>query len=344
MIPVLEAVPNFSDGRDPAVLASLVAAVQSAGAEVLDASADPDHNRSVITLVGDASQVEQALVSAARVAVDRIDLRTHEGCHPRIGALDVCPIVPLQDASMEDAIVVARKVAAGIEALGVPVYLYGAASPENRRLSELRRGGVEALRSHWPEGRRPDLAAGRAEAHPSAGVSCVGARPLLLAWNLWVSGVTLAQLREIAAQLREQGGGIPGLRTLALELPRQEGLQLSMNLEEVDTRDPFAIFLQIEGVLEEAGGRIERTEVIGMIPDALVFPAAAHRLRLSDFDPARVLGTAVRRHRLRRADEDAAALARWVLGSKTDVPEKVRDVARRWAGHASSPPFPGAEA
>src|SRR5688500_16872848 len=182
MLPVLEAVPNFSEGRDLDWLRELVGVIDAAGVEVLDASADPDHNRSVVTFVGDPGTVEAAAVAAARFALERIDLRRHRGVHPRVGALDVLPFVPLQGLAISDAVKSARRVGAALAELGLPVYFYGEASPPpGRRLAELRRGGFEALTEGFPEGRAPALDAGRSTAHPSAGVACVGARRLLLA-------------------------------------------------------------------------------------------------------------------------------------------------------------------
>lgn len=346
MIPVLEAVPNFSEGRDRAVLDAIVEVVRLHDVEVLDASMDPDHHRSVVTFIGHPTAVEQALVAAAEVARDRIDLRRHAGVHPRVGALDVCPVIPLQGLDMSDAVATAHRVGQGIADLGIPVFWYADAATKEpgRALSSLRRGGFEAFVDGWPEGRVPDLAAGRTAAHPSAGVTCVGARPVLLAWNVWVEGIDLPTLDEIARTLRERDGGIPGLRALALELRQQGGHQLSMNLEGVDGREPFDVFLRIERRVEAAGGRISRTEVIGMIPDALVFPAATHRLRLSEPDPARMLSPSVRRHMLARTERDLRTVIDWVLGAGSEVPADIRDAARLLAGRATTKPSPTEDA
>lgn len=322
--PILEAVPNFSEGRDLGVVRDLVAVVQSAGAEVLDWTADPDHHRSVITFVGDPATVEEAAVAVALAAMEAIDLRGHDGVHPRVGALDVLPFVPLLGAEMADAVRVARSVGVRLADAGLPIYFYGEASdPPGRTLADLRRGGFEALAEGFPEGREPDLPAAparppadppampapRPEAptgpphagderppaasapHPTAGVTCVGARRLLLAWNLDVEGVGIGALRELAARLRETGGGIPGLRVLALELPRQGRTQISMNLEDPVGVSPFRVYAAVEEDVRRLGGRIEATEVVGMIPDALVLPAAADRLNLRDPDPSRLLSS-----------------------------------------------------
>lgn len=291
---ILEAVPNFSEGRDLGVVRAIVDAIEDAGAEVLDWSADPDHNRSVVTLVGAPDTVARAALAAARTAVESIDLREHDGVHPRIGALDVLPFVPLAGVSMAEARAVAHRVGRVIaEEVGVPVYFYAEASdPPGRRLAELRRGGFEALVEGWPPGREPDLLPRgwpHPGAHPTAGVINVGARPVLLAWNVVVDGVTLDEARGIATTIRERGGGFPGLRALAFELQSQGAIQISMNLEDVRAVSPFDVFRRIEAEVERAGGSVVETEVIGMIPDELVFDAAAERLRLTDATAERLL-------------------------------------------------------
>ena len=296
MLPVLEAVPNFSEGKDLAWVRGLVEVIARTGVEVLDWSADPDHNRSVVTFIGDPRSVEAAAVDAARFALELLDLRTHRGVHPRVGALDVLPFVPLQGLTMADAVASARRVGAAVAALGIPVYFYGqASSPPGRRLADLRHGGFEVLRDRFPEGRVPDLPAGRTAAHPTAGVTCVGARGLLLAWNVYVEGVSLDLVRALAAELRERGGGFRSLRALALELSGGR-VQLSMNLEDLEVTSPFDVFLRIERRVLEWGGRLAGTEVIGMIPDPLVLPAAADRLGLLEGFPSRLLSRRLARH------------------------------------------------
>ncbi len=340
MTPLLETVPNFSEGRDPGFVREVCAEMARAGAEVLDASADREHHRSVVTAIGTAAQIEDAVVAAAEVAVARIDLRRHRGVHPRIGALDVAPVVPLLDARMDEAIASAARIAERIEALGVPVFLYGRSSADGRGLAGLRRGGVEGLRHGFPPDRYPDHAAGRTDPHPTAGATCVGARPLLLAWNLQVEGVALDDLRAIAAALRERGGGFAGLRTLALYLGPDRHSQLSMNLEDVDTRDPGAVFDAAERAVHEAGGRIVATEVIGMIPDALVLRTAARRLRLLEGDPRRLLSARIARHVAARPP-DLDAVVSWIRAAGADVPPHVREAADRLALQPTATPILG---
>ncbi|MFP3948554.1 MAG: glutamate formimidoyltransferase [Longimicrobiales bacterium] len=336
MVPVLEAVPNFSEGRDLDVVRELVRVVESEGAEVLDWSADPDHNRSVITFVGPPSTVEDASVAAARVALEAIDLRRHRGVHPRVGALDVLPFVPLLGLGMHAAVESASRVAGRLaDEVGIPAYLYARASdPPGRPLHELRRGGFEALRDGFPSDRRPDRIPPRWShpgAHPTAGVTCVGARPLLLAWNVFVEGVGVDVAKGIAAEIRQTGGGFAGLRALGLELPEQDALQISMNLEDLDRTSPFQVFVTIEDRIRGEGGRITGTEVIGLVPDTLVLPAAGDRLKLPGPEFSRLLSARLARHVSERASREAGELLERIREAGDRVPREIRDAAERLA-------------
>ena len=295
---LLEVVPNFSEGRDPAVVLAIVDAMKAAGADVLDWSADPDHHRSVVTLVGAPEVVENAAVAGARVAVERIDLNRHEGVHPRVGALDVLPFVPVAGATLADARASARRVGRRLsQELGIPVYFYGAASePPGRPLSALRKGGFETLRAAWPTDRPADLMPEgwpHTGAHPTAGVTCVGARAILLAWNIFVTGIDEDGARRIARSLRESEGGFLGVRALALRLPATNRLQISMNLENVEITPPMDVFRRMETLLHEQGGAVAQTEIIGMLPDQLLWGAAADRMKLAPDTAARLLSRAL---------------------------------------------------
>lgn len=302
---VLEAVPNFSEGRDLAIVESIVEAMRRSGAELLDWSADPDHNRSVITVIGTPAQVEEAAVAGAAVALERIDLRRHSGVHPRIGAIDVLPFVPLAGLSMTEARLSARRAGHRIATeLGLPVYFYGHASdPPGKNLAGLRRGGFESLVQHWPEGREADLLPENwpyPGGHPTAGACCIGARPVLLAWNVWVRGVTLLQARGIVRAIREASGGIQGVRALALELPSRGALQISMNLEDVENASPAMVFQRVREMVEAEGGDVEKTEVIGMIPDQLLESTSPDELKLEDFTADRMLSKRLDEHVAKR--------------------------------------------
>ncbi len=343
MIPVLEAVPNLSSGTDPAFLAEAIRVAEAAGAEVVDHSADRDHDRAVLTLLGPPDRIEEAGVALARLAAMRLDLREHRGVHPRVGALDVLPFVPLAGLSMEDAVRSAHRAGRRIAAeAGVPVWFYGAAShPPGRPLAELRRGGFELLAAGIPEGREPDLLPPTwsvPRVHPTAGGILVGARPVLLAWNVDVEGVPAAGLRRLASALRETGSGIEGLRVLALELPEQGRSQLSMNLENARERAPFEVFLAVEAAVEAEGGRVVRTEIIGLAPDELVVAAAADRLRTLDRTPPPVLSSLVARHRSRRFTEVAGRVLEAARRAGDDLPESLVEAMVALEAELLNPP------
>lgn len=301
MIPVLEAVPNFSEGRDAGFVEAVRDAFGRAGCEVLHTTMDPDHHRSVVTVVGPPGAVEEGAVVSARLALERIDLRGHEGVHPRVGALDVLPFVPLRGLEMADAVRSARRAGARIAELGLPVYFYAEASkPPRRTLASVRRGGFEALldgrggcgAADLP-GHDTDAGSLHRFAHPSAGAVCVGAREVLLAWNVDVEGLSHPAAKRIAAGIRETGGGFRGLRALAFHLPAQGRTQISMNLEDPAATDPVDVFRAIEQVASRLGGRVVGTEVIGLAPDALAAPAAAREMRIRDWSGERLLGRRV---------------------------------------------------
>ena len=300
----MEAVPNFSEGRDPRFPEVVADAFARAGCQVFHVTSDPDHHRSVITVAGPPEAVEDGAVAAAGVALREIDMRRHQGVHPRVGALDVLPFVPLHGISMKAVVRLARRAGARIAALGVPVYFYGEAFvPPGRGLALIRRGGFEALaaaegdRSGSASRAPADLpgatAAGapvRRFAHPSAGAVCVGVRKVLLAWNVELEGVSLEVARSVAAGVRESGGGFAGVRALGVRLPRQGRLQVSMNVEDPATTDPLSVLRAIEHRVRERGGRVAGVEVIGMIPDALSDPEAARRATIRGWSEDRLLG------------------------------------------------------
>jgi len=285
-MPPLESVPNFSEGRDRATIDALGAAL-SARARLLDVHADADHNRSVFTLVGDESELEDALVAAVTVARERIDLRRHDGAHPRIGAADVVPIVPVVPAEMDRAKAAALALAQRIgEELGLAVFLYGESSP-GRGPAFFRRGGADDLRRRIDSGElAPDFGPARLDA--AAGGVLVGARRPLIAFNVNLRG-ELATAREIAATVRETGGGFPGVRALGLDLPSAGVVQVSMNVEDYESVALHDVVARIE---EEAGARgaeVVGSELVGLMPAAAAAAAAGAALRIEGFEPARVL-------------------------------------------------------
>ncbi len=286
---VVEAVPNFSEGRDPDFVGAAADAFTSAGCEVLHTTMDPDHHRSVVTAIGSPRAVEGGAVAAAEVALRRIDLRGHKGVHPRVGALDVLPFVPLHGIGMEDVVRLARRVGSRIAGLGIPVQFYGRASrPPGRGLAAIRRRAREQPPADIA-GREPGGGRVHPVTHHSAGTACVGARGLLLAWNVDIEGVSVEQARGIAARIREAGGGFPGLRALALQLPRQRRMQISMNLEDPARTDPGDVFRTIEREARAAEGRVSGTEVIGMCPDQLAEPSTVRAMGIRDWSEDRIL-------------------------------------------------------
>ena len=301
MIPVLETVPNFSEGRDPGFVEAVGSAFVGAGCDVLHTTMDPDHHRSVVTVIGPPGPVENGAVAAARLAMEHIDLRGHRGVHPRVGALDVLPFVPLRGMDMDDAIRSARRAGARIAATGIPVYFYAQASkPPRRTLASVRRGGFEALREGRGDCSDADLPGRDAGAsivhrcaHPSAGAVCVGARRVLLACNVDVEGLPHEAAKRIAAGVRETGGGFRGLRALAFHLRGQGRTQISMNIEDPAATDPVEVFETIEREASRLGGRVNGTEVIGLGPDALASPGAVRAMRILDWSDERLLGRRV---------------------------------------------------
>jgi glutamate formiminotransferase len=283
----LESVPNFSEGRDRGTVTAIEAAL-AAHAEVLDVHADADHNRSVFTLVGSEQELEDALLAGIAGAIERIDLRRHEGAHPRIGAADVVPIVPLRPEQMERARRCAREIAGRIAAeLDLPVFLYGESAP-GRGPAFFRRGGPEELQRRLDAGElTPDL--GPSRLHPSAGGTIVGARRPLVAFNVNLRGASIEVAREIAALVRERDGGYPGVRALGLALPGAGIVQVSMNVEDYEAA---ALHEIVERVAAEAGSRgaeVAGSELVGLMPAGAAVAAAGAILRIDGFDASRVV-------------------------------------------------------
>ena len=300
-MPLVEAVPNFSEGRDPGFVSAVAESFARTGCDVLHTTRDPDHSRCVVTVIGGPDEVGDGAVAAARIALERIDMRGHRGVHPRVGALDVLPFVPLRRMEMFGAVELARRTGARIARLGIPVYYYGRASePSGRTLASIRQGGFEALllaaaagrpRADVP-GRAPDGTPLHRSAHPTAGAACVGAREVLLAWNVDIEGVSPKDAGRIAAAIRESGGGFRGLRAMAVVLPEQGRTQVSMNLETPDTTDPMEVYEAIEKDVTTRGGRVAGTELIGLAPDA-VTDSVAKSMGIRDWSTDRILSRRV---------------------------------------------------
>jgi glutamate formiminotransferase len=280
----LESVPNFSEGRDDATIAAIEAAIRSR-ARLLDVHADEDHNRSVFTLIGSEDELAGALVAAARVALERIDLARHEGAHPRIGAADVVPIVPLRAEDMDRARAAAAVVGERIAGeLGLPVFVY---SPPERGPAFYRRGGTRELQRRLDSGELvPDY--GPPRLHDSAGGVIVGARRPLIAFNVNLRG-ELSVAREVAALVREKCGGFPGVRALGLDLPRAGLVQVSMNVEDWEAAALHDIVARVDREASARGSEVVGSELVGLMPAGAAAAAAGAALRIDGFDQSHVL-------------------------------------------------------
>ena len=282
----LESVPNFSEGRDRATLDALAEALDGS-ATLLDVHSDADHNRSVFTLVGDEAGLVNALLAGIACARERIDLREHEGAHPRIGAADVVPLVPISPDDMPRARAAGTEVAGRIgDELGLPVFLYGELAP-GRGPAFFRRGGPAELQRRIDAGEvRPDF--GPSQLHESAGAVLVGARRPLIAFNVNLHG-ELEAAREVAAVVREKDGGFPGVRALGLDLPSAGLVQVSMNVEDWEAAALHDIVARVEREASSRGATVVGSELVGLMPAGAAAAAAGAMLRIEGFDSSRVL-------------------------------------------------------
>lgn len=275
----VECVPNISEGADDATLDALASALGGhAGAWLLDRTADVDHDRSVYTLAGYPGRVMGAMESAVEVALERIDMRQHHGRHPRIGAVDVIPFIPLGDTTMEQCVAGARDFAERLaDRFDLPVYLYGEAAlrPERRILAHVRRPGFEGLAQAMARpGGDPDC--GPAQPHPSAGATVVGARPFLIAWNIQLSTTDVAVARRIAGRIRERDGGLPAVQALGIDLASQGCSQLSMNILDHEQTPIWRVWEEAERLAAEEGVSLLDSELIGLAPARALVDVADH--------------------------------------------------------------------
>jgi glutamate formiminotransferase len=283
----LEAVPNFSEGRRRETIDAIAGAL-STHADLLDVHADADHNRSVFTLVGEPEPLVGGLLAGIAAAKDLIDLRGHEGAHPRIGAADVVPIVPLAHEDAERARTTALELARSVgEQLEFPVFLYADLAP-GRGPAFFRRGGPDTLQRRIDAGElAPDF--GPAHLDPAAGGVIVGARRPLIAFNMNLRSHDVDVARAIAAAVRETGGGFPGVRALGLELPHAGLVQVSMNVEDWEAAALHEIVARVESEAAERGVEVAGSELVGLMPAGAAAAAAGSVLRIEGFEPSRVL-------------------------------------------------------
>jgi glutamate formiminotransferase / 5-formyltetrahydrofolate cyclo-ligase len=309
---LIESVPNYSEGRRPEVVDRLAAAVAATeGVHLLDRTSDPSHNRSVLTMAGEAPAVERALEATIEVAIDAIDMEQHTGEHPRIGAVDVIPFVPLGTTTLDACVVVARAFGLKMaERFSLPVYLYARAAtrPDRARLADVRRGGYEAVRDEIGDpaaDRAPDF--GPKRTHPRAGAVAVGARPFLIAWNINLDTNDVEVAKRIARTVRESGGGLPAVQGNGFMIEELDAAQVSMNLLDFETTPMWRVYDEVARLATAEGVGVRESELIGLAPQGAFdgvaehagvplhadaearFAAAAAYLRLRDPNPLMVL-------------------------------------------------------
>lgn len=301
---VIEAVPNFSEGRRPEVVQAIVEAIQTPGVLLLDASSDYDHNRSVVTIAGAPDAVLEGLFCAVKVAAERINLFEHQGAHPRIGASDVVPLVPIQNITLAECAALATQLGKRIgEELQIPIYLYEAAAtrPERKNLANIRKGEFEALLNEidLPE-RTPDFGPARVG---SAGATVVGARRFLVAYNFYLNTDKVEIAKSIAKSIRESSGGLPGVKSIGLLVDGRA--QVSMNLVDY-TQSPLHIVMdEVSRLANAQGYEVTESELIGLIPQEVIVQAAAHFLKLPNFSANRMVENAIAAKRAQRGWKDA---------------------------------------
>ncbi len=275
----VECVPNISEGTDQDTLDAIAETFERhAGSWLLDRTADPDHGRAVFTLAGYPGRVMEAMEAAVGVAIERIDMNRQVGRHPRIGAVDVVPFVPLGDSTMDQCVAGAQEFGARLaERFDLPVYLYARAArrPDREILARVRRPGYEGLAEAMAQpGGEPDF--GPARPHPTAGATVVGARPFLVAWNLQLSTTDVGVARRMAGRIRERDGGLPAVQALGIDLASQGCAQLSMNLLDHETTPLWRVWEEAQRLAADEGVSVLDSELIGLVPAAALGAVAEH--------------------------------------------------------------------
>ncbi len=294
--PLIECVPNFSEGRDKDVIGAIIAPFErTKGCILLDHRADQDHNRLVVSIVGQPEPLQNALMEACLVAVERINMEKHRGGHPRIGAVDVVPFVPLRNISMEQCVDIAHRFGhAFYEKARVPVYFYEEAAlrPERKRLELIRKGQYEGLKKEItkPE-RHPDV--GEPKLHPTAGATVIGARKFLIAFNVNLNTPDVDIAKEIARAVRASSGGLSHVKGIGLALESRGITQVSMNITDYEKNALYRVVELIKFEAKRWGVSIIETEVYGMIPAAALIDSASYYMQMAGFDPAQVIELAL---------------------------------------------------
>lgn len=290
-MPLIECVPNVSEGRRTDVIGALAEALVIPGVRLLDRSSDPSHNRTVYTFVGEAERVQEAAIRLYEAAIERIDLRQHEGVHPRIGAVDVFPFVPMAGTAMADCVALSRSTAELVATrFQIPVYLYEEAArrPDRRHLAEIRRGGLDDLERRMRDvAWLPDF--GRPALHPTAGATAIGARPILIAYNVNLDSDRLDVARRIASAVRESGGGFAKVKAMGVRLAHRGIVQVSMNLTDYHSTSMATVFDAISREAAVDGVGVLDSEIVGLVPADALPPDAATRLKLSESDCLKIL-------------------------------------------------------
>ncbi|HVS09629.1 MAG TPA: glutamate formimidoyltransferase [Planctomycetota bacterium] len=287
---LVECVPNFSEGRRPEVLGSILDEIRAVeGVKLVDHTMDADHNRAVVTFVGEGAPVSEAAFRAVARAKELIDLNQHQGEHPRMGATDVVPFVPLEGTSMEECVGLAHRLGERVgRELGIPVFFYEAAAldPSRRNLADVRKGQFEGLRERIGSdpSRVPD--AGPNAIHPTAGATAIGARFFLIAFNVNLETRDVQVAKDIAKKVREKDGGLPGIKAMGFYLDDVELSQVSMNVCNFQATSLLRVYEEIEREARARGVAIRESELVGLAPRAALPPGVAERIRLRGFDPA----------------------------------------------------------
>jgi len=296
-VTLIESIPNVSEGRRADVITKMVAAIERVpGVRLLDHSSDASHNRSVFTLVGDAAGVEQAILALFERAVADIDLRAHKGEHPRLGAVDVVPFVPIEGVTMADCVALAKKVGAMVaERFAIPVFLYEDAStnPTRKNLEDIRRGEFEGLAAKMAT---PGWVAdfGPSAPHPSAGASVIGARMPLIAYNINLATDRLDVAKNIAAAIRHSSGGYRFVKAMGIPLAERGIVQVSMNLTNYQKTPIFRVFETVKREAARYGVSVLESELVGLVPSAALNAAAEFYLQIEGFKPEQVLENKLR--------------------------------------------------
>ena len=294
---IIESVPNLSEGRRPEVVAAAVDTLRrTPGVRLLDVQSDKDHNRSVLTLVGDEAALKAAILSLFEVATQKIDLRTHTGEHPRLGAVDVVPFIPIEGASMKDCVALARDVGASVaERFGVPVFLYeeAASAAHRHNLEDVRRGQFEGLGEKMKDPAwAPDF--GPPAPHPSAGATVMGARMPLIAYNVNLGTSDVQVAKKIAKGIRHSSGGFRFVKAMGVMLEERGVAQVSINMTDFKKTPLFRVFETVKNEAERYGVSVVGSEIVGLVPSEALLDAAEHFLRLESFSPSQVLERKIR--------------------------------------------------